>query len=457
VGGGAAGLAALESLAKAGVDVRLVEASHRLGGRVYSDSGLELGAQWVHGEEGNSLYSLAEKLNALPDDGDEFSVSDGEAVTLWDSGEEMEQEMVDHLECLFSNLEEKLKKEEHVGKQFSSQGHFFAHHLALELEKQGLVGSSKEKAALAYLGWYGRLQAIIDGAPSWWDTRADMNQEYKECAGNLTISLREGASMQTLIESLANGLQDRISLGMKVTKIRKKDNGFEVVAGNEIINCKYVIVTLSLGVLKHESNKLFEPPLPRSKLEVIEHFEMGTVAKVFLEFPENVFHLFPRLTSSGFNFLRRREQQAGEDCPAWRNDGKDSWEEAVCGLYPQRSHPNLLVAWLTGQAAAQVEQLTEDELISGMQNLLSTFFNRTFPHLVSARVTSWGKDPLTRGSYSFLSNRSLPCSSARLAEPVGALLFAGEATHSSYFGTVHGALDSGRREAERILGWGVTK
>merc|ERR1711971_1532300 len=100
---------------------------------------------------------------------------------------------------------------------------------------------------------------------------------------------------------------------------------------------------------------------------------------------------------------------------------------------------------------------TEAELISGMQELLSTFFNRTFPQLVSARVTSWGKDPLTRGSYSFLSNRSLPCSSARLAEPVGGLLFAGEATHSSYFGTVHGALDSGRREAERILGWGVTK
>ena len=63
--------------------------------------------------------------------------------------------------------------------------------------------SSGLQAALGYLGWYGRLQAIIDGAPSWWDTRADMNQEYKECPGNLTISLREGASMQALIESLA--------------------------------------------------------------------------------------------------------------------------------------------------------------------------------------------------------------------------------------------------------------
>ena len=121
VGGGAAGLAALERLAKAVVDVRLVEASHRLGGRVHSDSGLEWGAQWVHGEEGNSMYFLAKRLNALPDEGDEFSVSDGEAVTLWDIGEEMEKETVEQLELLFSNMEEKLKEEEHIGNQFASQ------------------------------------------------------------------------------------------------------------------------------------------------------------------------------------------------------------------------------------------------------------------------------------------------------------------------------------------------
>jgi hypothetical protein len=30
------------------------------------------------------------------------------------------------------------------------------------------------------------------------------------------------------------------------------------------------------------------------------------------------------------------------------------------------------------------------------------------------------------------------------------LLFAGEATHSSYYSTVHGAIESGWREAERL-------
>ena len=46
------------------------------------------------------MYCLAKRLDALPDEGDEFSVSDSEAVTLWDSGEEMEKEKLGEEELL---------------------------------------------------------------------------------------------------------------------------------------------------------------------------------------------------------------------------------------------------------------------------------------------------------------------------------------------------------------------
>ena len=41
---------------------------------------------------------------------------------------------------------------------------------------------------------------------------------------------------------------------------------------------------------------------------------------------------------------------------------------------------------------------------------------------------------------------------AKMAEPEmdGKLLFAGEATHPQHFSTVHGAIETGWREAERI-------
>lgn len=88
----------------------------------------------------------------------------------------------------------------------------------------------------------------------------------------------------------------------------------------------------------------------------------------------------------------------------------------------------------------------------------------------------WGTDPLFRGSYSYMTTRwvcwYLHCSGRHawstcihrtrrehltaLAAPVvlggvPVLCFAGEATHPTFFGTTHGALLSGKREALRVL------
>lgn len=75
------------------------------------------------------------------------------------------------------------------------------------------------------------------------------------------------------------------------------------------------------------------------------------------------------------------------------------------------------------------------------------------PDPVSIRISRWHLNPLTRGSYSYQATESEVASitSATLAEPVSNLFFAGEATHEKYFSTVHGAIESGFREADRIL------
>ena len=73
------------------------------------------------------------------------------------------------------------------------------------------------------------------------------------------------------------------------------------------------------------------------------------------------------------------------------------------------------------------------------------------------RVTRWKSDPFAFGSYpgnpiraSVADVKSLSASYQALAAPVGdRLLFAGDATTSS---SVDGAIVSGIREAERLLG-----
>ena len=75
-------------------------------------------------------------------------------------------------------------------------------------------------------------------------------------------------------------------------------------------------------------------------------------------------------------------------------------------------------------------------------------------------VTRWKSNQYTSGSYSFAAINQKGDEFNTLAEPLPSddeskqpprLLFAGEATHHHFFSTVHGAIESGYREAERII------
>ena len=75
-------------------------------------------------------------------------------------------------------------------------------------------------------------------------------------------------------------------------------------------------------------------------------------------------------------------------------------------------------------------------------------------------VSRWHSNPLTNGSYSYISIQqngeefdilSEPLPQDDSTEPKHQVLFAGEATHNHFFSTVHGAILSGYREADRII------
>eukprot|EP00090_Calanus_glacialis_P015575 TRINITY_DN24583_c0_g1_i1.p1 TRINITY_DN24583_c0_g1~~TRINITY_DN24583_c0_g1_i1.p1 ORF type:complete len:418 (-),score=163.35 TRINITY_DN24583_c0_g1_i1:64-1263(-) len=398
---------------------------------------------------------MASQFGLLPDKGGTGSISDNDATFLWGDGSKLEEEVVEQMMMIFGSIEESLDKESPSSLfRFPNLGQYYTTALQTQLVERGLSDDQELCAvAASYLQWYGRLQASIDGAPTWQMTAVDQNLQYRECQGEQTVTLARGNTYQGLLERMGENIMDRVKLGERVTKLRHGEHlqNVEVQTSKTVYQCEFVVVTLSLGVLKAEG-EMFDPPLSGKKMEVIKKMGFGTIAKIFIEFPVEIAKVLPDVKPAGFNFLRR-----DEGLSALENTPSTPWLEGVFGLYPDQSDPHLLVAWLTGPAAIQVETLLPAQVLADISGLISATLSPSIPLLplpISTRVTTWGGNHLTRGSYSYLTPSTPPNSPAILAEPVGRVLWAGEATHSTYFSTVHGAVESGRREAVRILNWG---
>lgn len=96
-----------------------------------------------------------------------------------------------------------------------------------------------------------------------------------------------------------------------------------------------------------------------------------------------------------------------------------------------------------------------------MMNLGVSKSNLCFSKFQSISIyrTEWAKNPHFLGSYSYPSVKgdAIGASAAALAEPIldsdsqPIIQFAGEATNSHHFSTVHGAIESGWFQAQKLI------
>jgi len=115
-----------------------------------------------------------------------------------------------------------------------------------------------------------------------------------------------------------------------------------------------------------------------------------------------------------------------------------------------------LVGWLTGDAARAVARRSEVELLEDARRDLAWVWEALGWRPVRCQSTAWSAHPFIRGSYSYPRPGAPPTAAADLATPLEAggtprVLLCGEATSQHHFGTVHGAMASGVREASRLL------
>ena len=107
-----------------------------------------------------------------------------------------------------------------------------------------------------------------------------------------------------------------------------------------------------------------------------------------------------------------------------------------------------------GEGAKYMETLSTEIVKSDLMKRLREF-KPDLPDPIKVVITKWNSNENTLGSYSYQTVNSVQggVGPRNLAKPVGdgCVLFAGEATNEKHYSTVHGAIESGWREADRII------
>lgn len=423
VGAGAAGIAAARRLRARGLSVIVLEGRDRIGGRVWTDTSmglpLDLGAAWLHGADDNPLVPIAKKLglDLVETDWLNTDVHDKHGVRL--PADEVAASHKSWKKVMKGVFEKRARARLHGRDDMSIE--------------------EAVKTSIAEVGMQGRPE-LTD-----WQI-AYLEDDYAEELSRLSLRVSRldedfvgGDFLLTggygpLFKSLASGID--IRLGHRATAIDHGASPVTVETDRGAFTGRAVLCTLPVGVLRPTSGSAvakveFVPGLPARKLRALENLGTGLMNKVILKF----------------------------DKPFWTSR-RDviGWTGRRHGVFPVfvngqrlRGAP-VLEALVAGDHARSLERLTDESTLKATMDAVRTVFGANVPEPVGARITRWAVDPFAGGAYSYARVGASQDDRAELGRPVAdRLFFAGEATHGTFSGTVHGAYQTGLAQADRIV------
>lgn len=225
-----------------------------------------------------------------------------------------------------------------------------------------------------------------------------------------------------------------ILLNSTVVSIAYEDMNATVTLDNGVTHtAQFVICTVPLGVLQSGGIN-FSPVLPDDTYTAMYRLGVATINPVHLLF-----------TTPFWN-------QGLESFSLSGTAAATGWLDFLC-MYTFTGEP-LLVALPSIERSEALESETDEQVIqSVMSSLRLEYGASAVPAAPLAYlVTRWALNPYARGSHTYYASDSSPADRSTLSEPVsGSLLFAGEAMHTKYPSSLHGAYFSGLDQAQRIL------
>lgn len=415
VGGGAAGLMTAYELSKHKIQVTVLEAKSRLGGRIHTlrdnsfSQPIETGAEFIHGD-------LPGTLGLLKEAGIKYHVINDKMF---------------HLE------KGRLKKQ----RGFTDDWNILMKQMASIKEDMSLGDFLKR---YFYEDRYAELRDSVKDFAGGFDladiTTASIKALYKEWSDDMGNQYRIDGGYKKLVDYLETQCKNNgcgFSTGCCAKKISWQKNEVNILTMcSRFYKGDKVILTVPVSVLQadvHSENYIeFEPSISRH-IQAARDIGFGSVIKIILEFNDPFWK--EKKSNAGFIFMN-------EQVPTW-------WTQLPVDN-------SILTGWLGSEKANSLKDNTDEEILQiALQSLSNAF---AIPvevlklNLKASKIANWCKEADINGGYSFNTVKSVEAKKV-LHQPVNdTIFFAGEALfEGAPGGTVEAALTSAKKTAQQVL------
>ncbi|UVC08732.1 FAD-dependent oxidoreductase [Rhizobium sp. TH2] len=410
IGAGFSGLSAATELMAIGLDVILLEARDRVGGRVESKlladgARIDTGGQFLcrdmvelnalaraHGKAVSWAYSEGDEVFQPP-------IPPARGYEIWEGVEALREHIIrlDPKDPALAGL----TVSQWIARQAGLDPDVAAAFLRLV---EGLWCRSPDEVSFTWLA----------------STDTRITNEYSEMESFL------GSTMHALAEDVAATLGARLHLSSPVTSIAHGPDGATVYTGDTTYEARRVIISVPPVMA---SRITYDPPLPATITDAFAAWGTGHVIKLFIRYAT----------------------------PFWRARGLSGtvmWS-APQGLYAcdaSREGVSGLVMFIGGSFAKSWRGRPEAELKTFIRTQLVTALGEEAGNITELSIRDWTDDTWSGGAYSdnvIDPNAADPEAPLRLG--TGPLRFASSELSPSYPGYIEGAIVMGRFAAREAV------
>ncbi len=447
IGGGIAGIKAAADLSAANVSVKLLEASSRLGGRLFTDressskSHFELGGSWFHDTLRNPLFELAMNNGYkvyYDDSGPGVFNRDG-ALDPMDKIGGVVGDLQQYISYSFQGNEEKILREGDKSYREVIVDYF---------KDRNYNGTQFTANQIKWAPQIARAGVEFGGGANW----NQLSGKWTGAGGMLGRDAYALEGYDKVIDIVKKPIsKNDIIFNSIVKEINTTDGKIIVLTDNDKkYEADFVIVTVPLGVLQ-SNNINFIPSLPKTLKDSIFSQHIGGLGKVILEFEKEFWPKIDKWICLGESESDLKiNNLTDEDI----NIKDYEWSQPILFVNNSLSLGVPILTCLVSEPLMPIfekKPLKSFEYLKPMLQIASGL--KDIPKPIKITTSKWKSNPFSLGSFGTAKvgdDRDKTISG--LSNGYGKVRFAGEHTIEAGNACAHGAFMSGKREADFILG-----